>query len=78
MPRLLPRSTRQVAQLLAHFGFRLVRSRKEDIWRNDTTGRSVAVPRARSSGQIPVPTVIAILDQAGISRREALAFWGIR
>ena len=77
MPRLVPRSTRQIAHLLTHFGFHLARSRKEQVWINDTTGRRAVVPPGRSSGQIPVRTVISILDQAGISREEALGFWGI-
>jgi len=64
-------------QLLGHFGFHLSRRGKEDVWRNDATGRIVVVARGRSSGQIPVGTVRSILRQAGISREEALGFWGI-
>lgn len=75
MARLVPRSTREVERLLARFGFRFSRRGKEDVWKRDTDGRVVVVPRGRSAGEIPVGTLKAILWQAGISREEALSFW---
>jgi predicted RNA binding protein YcfA (HicA-like mRNA interferase family) len=76
VPRLLPRSTREIEQLLASFGFRFGHHGKEDIWVRDADRRVVVVPRNRSSGQIPVGTVKGILVQAGIARADAMAFWG--
>ena len=78
MPRLLPRSTREIERLLARFEFRFDHHGKEDIWVRDADRRVVAVPRNRPSGKIPVGTVKGILIQAGISREDAIAFWGIR
>jgi predicted RNA binding protein YcfA (HicA-like mRNA interferase family) len=75
MGRLLPRSTREIEHLLTHFGFRFAHHGKEDIWLRETDRRVVAVPRNRSSGQIPVGTVKGILFQAGISREDAISFW---
>lgn len=77
MPRLVPRSTREVEQLLRHFGYILERRTKEDVWRHRETGRTVIVPRNRASGEVYVGTLKSILEQAGISREEALGFWGI-
>ena len=77
MARLPSRSTREIEDLLRHFGFRLDHRGKEDIWKRDSDGRVVVVPRNRPAGAIPVGTVKAILSQAGISREEAMEFWGI-
>ena len=75
MARLLPRSTREIEQLLRRFGFRLDHRGKEDIWTRDRDGRVIAVPRNRRANEIPVGTVKGILIQAGISREEAVSFW---
>ena len=78
MPRIPPRSTREVADLLRHFGFRLARTAgRHEVWLREADGVSIAVPRNRSSGGIPVGTVVSILRQAGIDRKGALAFWEI-
>jgi predicted RNA binding protein YcfA (HicA-like mRNA interferase family) len=77
MPRLIPRSSREVEALLRHLGFRLDRPGKgHDIWARDADGRCVSLPRDRPSGGIPVGTLKFILIQAGISRQDALSFWG--
>jgi predicted RNA binding protein YcfA (HicA-like mRNA interferase family) len=79
MPRLTPRSSQEVEALLSHFGFRLGhRGKGHDIWVRDADGRSVSVPRNRRSGGIPVGTLKFILIQAGVSREEAVSFWGKR
>lgn len=78
MAKLCPRSTRDCEKLLQHHGFRFAcRSGPHDIWQHPTNGRTVSLPRSRGSGGIPVGTVKEILRQAGISREEALRFWGI-
>jgi predicted RNA binding protein YcfA (HicA-like mRNA interferase family) len=80
MPRLPPRSSRQIEQLLAHFGFRFDRAGKSghDLWAPPLPGRSVAIPRNRRSGEISDGTVMAVLREARITRAQALKFWGIR
>jgi predicted RNA binding protein YcfA (HicA-like mRNA interferase family) len=77
MPRIPPRSTREVAQVLSHFGWHFVRhGAGHDIW--GAGGRTVAVPRARGSGRMRSGTVRSILREAGIPVADALAFWGIQ
>jgi len=79
MGRLPPRSTQQVESLLRLFGFRPLRqSGRHNVWVHEERQRAVAVPRNRGSGGIPRGTLIGILKIAGISRAEALEFWGIR
>jgi len=79
MARLPPRSTRQVEQLLEHFGCHFVRhGRGHDIWGPGAQGQNFAVPRARASGEMKSRTVEAILEEAGINVADALAFWKIR
>ncbi len=78
MAHLPPRSTREIEQLLRHFGLQRVRTRgPHDVWAPGTAGQHVPVPRARGPGQMQPNTVRAILAQAGISVADALAFWGI-
>lgn len=78
MPRLPPRSTREIEQLLLHHGFRLTRSDGgHNQWRRDADGRRVTVPRGRRSGEIAQGTLASILRQAGISREEALRYWRV-
>jgi predicted RNA binding protein YcfA (HicA-like mRNA interferase family) len=78
MARLSPRSTRQLEQLLQAHGFRYDgREGPHDVWIRSSDGRGVALPRNRRSGQVSVGTVMGILRRAGISREEALRFWGI-
>jgi hypothetical protein len=79
MPRVPPRSTQQVEQLLRHFGRRFVRhGRAHDIWGPGARGQSFAVPRARANGEMKSRTVEAILEEAGISVAEALSFWKVK
>jgi len=76
MARFPARSSRQIEELLAHFGFRFDRTgRHGDLWAPPLPGRPVPVPRNKSF--IPGGTVQAILREAGISRAQALEFWGI-
>ena len=78
MPRIPPRSTREVEDLLRHFGFRLARTAgRHEVWLREADGVSIPVPRNRGSGGIPVGTVVSTLRQAGIGRNDALAFWRI-
>lgn len=77
MPRLPPRPTREIEALLTNSGFGFDRHGKEDVWVRGRDGRVVVVPRRRgSSHEVPVGTLKALLLQAGISREEALRFWG--
>jgi hypothetical protein len=79
MPRVPPRSTQQVEQLLRHFGRSFVRHGSgHDIWGPGAREQNFAVPRARSSGEMKSRTVEAILEEAGISVADALAFWKVR
>ena len=78
MPWVPPRSTREIEQLLRHYGLHRTRTRgAHDQWAPGATGGHVSVPRARGPGQIPPGTVHAILDQAGVSVADARAFWGL-
>jgi len=77
MGRLTPRSTRDMEKLLRHFGYRRVRREGgHDFWTRDNDGRTVSLPAAKRAGTIPVGTVKGVLDDAGISREDALRFWG--
>ena len=74
MPRFPARSSRQVEELLAHFGFRLDRVRgSHGIWVPPTG--TEAIPVLRNKRSIPRGTVRAVLRQAGITRAQALEFW---
>lgn len=76
MARFPGRSSRQIEELLLHFQFRLVRTRGgHNLWAPLRPGKPVPVPRNRRS--MPGGTVQSILRQAGISRAQALEFWGI-
>ncbi len=79
MPRVPPRSTREVEQLLRYFGLRLQRRMgPHDVWGPGINGKPVPVPRARSTGELSGETIRSILRGAGISVEDALKFWGIR
>jgi len=77
--QLPPRSSQEIEKLLSSRGFRLDRVGGEGhaLWVHPQRGKPVPVPRNRSAGEIPRGTVKAILRQAGISRDNALEFWGI-
>ena len=79
MARVPPRSSCEIEDLLSYHGFHFDRAGKKghDLWAPPLPGRPVLVPRNRRSGGIPEGTVRAILREAGISREDALAFWGI-
>jgi predicted RNA binding protein YcfA (HicA-like mRNA interferase family) len=79
MARVPPRSTREVEQVLRHFGLRRLRRHGgHDVWGPGAPNRNVSVPRARGSGTLPSGTVTQILYDAGIPVADALAFWGIQ
>jgi predicted RNA binding protein YcfA (HicA-like mRNA interferase family) len=74
--KLRNRSTRQVVDLLLHHGFRLDKPGPHERYVDDSSGtpRYVIVPAKREA--IAPKTLLSILEQAGISKEEARAFWG--
>jgi len=70
------RSSRQVEELLARFGFRLDRVRgSHGIWVSPTSRELIPVRRGKQN--IPRGTVRAILRDARITRAQAPKLWGI-
>ena len=70
------RSSRQLEALVEHFGFRWDRNgRHGGLWAPPLSGRPVCMPLDKRA--IPGGTVRAILREAGITREQAFAFWGL-
>ena len=76
MAKFPSRSSRQIQDLLSSHGFAFKeQARHGEAWARELPGRPVIVPRNRRA--IPGGTVQAILREAGITRAQAFAFWGI-
>ena len=70
------KSSRQVAELLKHFGFVLEKAGPHQHWAHHSGDRPryATVPANREA--IAPKTLLSILQQAGISKEEARRFWG--
>lgn len=73
--KLRNKSSKQVAELLQHFGFKLEKPGPHEHWAKHASARKrlAIVPAKRES--IAPKTLLSILEQAGISKEEARKFW---